>query len=146
MLTNQDRLHSTQLLLRVVFGVVPIAAGADKFFNFLTNWTQYLNPTMERFLPVSPAAFMHVVGVIEIVAGIIVLSSFTEVGAYIVSAWLALIALSLLASGKYLDVAVRDLVMSTASYTLAVLSHGQTEGVSTRSYQTVTNHAANIHP
>ena len=74
------------------------------------------------------------------------LSSFTEVGAYIVSAWLALIALSLLASGKYLDVAVRDLVMSTASYTLAVLSHGQTERASARVYQTVTNHAANIQP
>ena len=127
MSSNQDRIHSTQQLLRVIFGVVPIAAGADKFFNLLTNWTQYINPTFERLLPVSPATFMHGVGVIEIVAGIIVLSPLTVVGAYIVSAWLTLIALSLLASGKYLDVAVRDLVMSTAAYSLAVLSQVQLE-------------------
>src|SRR4051812_14653990 len=131
MLTNQDRIHSTQLLLRVIFGVVPIAAGADKFFNFLTDWTQYINPALERFLPVSPAVFMHVVGVIEIVAGIIVLSRYTVVGAYIVSVWLGLIALSLIASGKYLDVAVRDLVMSTASYSLAVLSQAEAEQTET---------------
>ncbi len=86
---------------------------------------------LERFLPVSPSVFMHAVGVIEIVAGIIVLSRFTVVGAYIVSAWLALIALSLIASGKYLDVAVRDLVMSTASYSLAVLSQVESEQTAT---------------
>lgn len=111
MSANQDRVHGIQQLLRVIFGVVPIAAGADKFFNFLTDWTQYR--------------------VIEIVAGIIVLSRFTVVGAYIVSAWLALIALSLIASGKYLDVAVRDLVMSTASYSLAVLSQVESEQTAT---------------
>ncbi len=131
MSASQDRVHGIQQFLRVIFGVVPIAAGADKFFNFLTDWTQYINPTFERFLPVSPSVFMHAVGVIEIVAGIIVLSRFTVVGAYIVSAWLALIALSLIASDKYLDVAVRDLVMSTASYSLAVLSQVESEQTST---------------
>ncbi len=34
MSANQDRVHGIQQLLRVIFGVVPIAAGADKFFNF----------------------------------------------------------------------------------------------------------------
>ena len=76
MSANQDRVHGIKQLLRVIFGVVPIAAGADKFFNFLTDWTQYINPMLERFLPVSPSVFMHAVGVIEIVAGIIVLSPF----------------------------------------------------------------------
>ena len=131
MSSTQDRIHRTQQLLRVVFGIVPIAAGADKFFNFLTNWTQYINPTLERLIPVSPATFMHSVGIVEITAGIIVLSRYTAAGAYIVSAWLALIGLSLISSGKYLDVAVRDLVMSTASYSLAVLSQSQSERAST---------------
>jgi hypothetical protein len=65
---------------------------------------------------------MHIVGVIEIAAGLVVLSRFRTVGAYIVSAWLALIAVSLIVSGKYLDVAVRDIVMSIGAYTLATLS------------------------
>jgi len=65
---------------------------------------------------------MHIVGIIEIVAGILVLSRFTTLGAYIVSAWLTLIALSLIFSGHYLDVAVRDIVMAIGAFTLGVLS------------------------
>jgi len=127
MLTNQDRVHSVQQLLRVLFGVVPVVAGADKFFNLLTNWEQYVNPTLERLLPFSTTTFMHIAGVIEIVAGLIVLSRFTTFGAYLVSAWLALIAVSLLASGHFLDVAVRDLVMSATAYSLATLSRVRQE-------------------
>ena len=70
---------------------------------------------------------MHIAGVIEIGAGLIVLSRFTTFGAYLVSAWLALIAVSLLASGHFLDVAVRDLVMSATAYSLATLSRVRQE-------------------
>jgi uncharacterized membrane protein YphA (DoxX/SURF4 family) len=118
-------------LLRVIYGVVPVVAGLDKFFNILTDWARYLNPTLARLLPVSAPTFMHTIGVIEIVAGLIVLSRFTSVGAYIVSAWLALIGLSLIASGNYLDVAVRDLVMSAGAYTLAELSYSHQEQTAT---------------
>ena len=122
MLSNQDRVRTVQTTLRILFGVVPVVAGADKFFNLLTNWAQYLNPTLAGLLPVSAATFMHVVGIIEIAAGLLVLSRFTTIGAYVVSAWLALIGISLIASGKFLDVAVRDLVMSVSAYSLACLN------------------------
>jgi uncharacterized membrane protein YphA (DoxX/SURF4 family) len=127
MATNQVRVNFVQQLLRVIFGAVPVVAGLDKFFNVLTDWTQYVNPTLERLLPFSASSFMHIVGVIEIGAGLVVLSPFAALGAYIVSAWLALIAISLVASGKFLDVAVRDLVMSAAAYSLAVLSEVREE-------------------
>jgi uncharacterized membrane protein YphA (DoxX/SURF4 family) len=120
--TNQKKLDSLLWVLRLTYGVVPIVAGLDKFFNILTNWEQYLNPTLARFLPFSASAFMHVVGIIEIAAGIIVLSRFTTLGAYVVSAWLTLIALSLIFSGHYLDVAVRDVVMAVGAGSLGVLS------------------------
>lgn len=64
---------------------------------------------------------MMIVGVIEIIAGIVVFIN-TQKGAYLVSVWLVLIALSLLASGSYLDVAVRDLAMAIGAYSLAKLS------------------------
>jgi hypothetical protein len=69
-------------------------------------------------IPFSPATFMMIVGVIEIAAGLIVFFK-TEIGAYIVSAWLTLIALSLLAGFIFLDVAVRDLVMALSAFLLA---------------------------
>jgi len=111
-------LSKIQTLLKLTFGIVPIVAGADKFTNLLTDWSHYLNPSLTSILPFSPHVFMMVVGVIEICAGVIVLVK-TNVGAYIVSAWLVLIALTLLASGKFLDVAVRDLVMAIGAYSLA---------------------------
>ena len=64
---------------------------------------------------------MMIVGVIEIIAGIIVLIK-TEIGGYIVAAWLTVIALTLLAGFNYLDVAVRDLVMAIAALSMARLS------------------------
>ena len=111
-----------QNLLRLTFGIVPIVAGLDKFTNLLTHWADYLNPAVAHILPVSAMAFMKIVGIIEIVAGIIVLVR-PLVGAYIVMAWLICIALQLIAGGHYLDVAIRDLVMAIGAYTLARLSH-----------------------
>jgi len=128
MIANTRRLDSLRQVLRLTYGIVPIVAGLDKFLNLLTNWEQYLSPTAVRLLPMSPTTFMHAVGVIEIAAGIIVLAGFTTLGAYIVSAWLTLIALSLIQSGHYFDVAVRDLVMAVGAYSLGVLNEVLHEG------------------
>ena len=108
-------------VLKYTFVLVPIVAGLDKFTNVLTTWSQYVSPGMAAMLPFEPSTFMMIVGVIEIVAGILVLVK-TKIGAYVVSAWLAAIALSLLFSWSYVDVAVRDLVMSIAAFSLAKLS------------------------
>lgn len=113
--------RSTFDLLRITFGVVPIVAGADKFTDILTHWENYLNPSVANMLPFAPHSFMMIVGVIEIVAGIIVLAK-PAVGGLIVAAWLTLIALTLLAGGNYLDVAVRDLVMAISAFSLARIS------------------------
>ena len=106
-------------LLRLTFGIVPIVAGIDKYTDLLTNWDKYLHPAIAAMLP--PHTFMMIVGAIEIVAGIIVLAK-PAIGGYIVAAWLTCIALSLLAGGNYLDVAVRDLVMAIAAFSLARLA------------------------
>jgi len=113
--------HRVYTLMKLTYGLVPIVAGLDKFTNLLTDWEKYLNPTLAQMLPFSPHTFMLIVGVIEIIAGLIVLSR-PAIGAYIVMAWLALIALSLLATKGYLDVAVRDLVMAIGAYSLAQLA------------------------
>lgn len=112
-------------LLKYTFIVVPIVAGLDKFTNVLTYWPQYVSDGMANLIPFEPATFMMVVGVIEIVAGIIVLTK-TRIGAYIVSAWLLCIALSLVFSWTYVDVAVRDIVMAIAALSLAKLSDNNT--------------------
>lgn len=105
-------------LLKITFGIVPIVAGLDKFTNLLTNWENYINPSFASISPFDGHTFMMIVGVIEIIAGIIVLAKPT-IGGYIVAAWLTLISLTLLASGNFLDVAVRDLVMAVGAFSFA---------------------------
>lgn len=107
-------------LLKYTFGLVPIVAGFDKFTNILADWSQYLSDGLAGMLPFAPSTFMMIVGVIEIAAGVLVLTK-TKLGAIIVSAWLMLIALTLIFSWTYVDVAVRDLVMAVAAFSLAKL-------------------------
>ena len=108
-------------LLRLTYGIVPIVAGLDKFTNLLTHWEKYLHPGLAAMIPFSAHLFMMIVGVIEITAGIIVLIK-PATGGLIVMAWLAVIALTLLASGNYIDVAVRDLTMAIGAYSLSRIS------------------------
>ncbi len=114
-------LSEVQLILKLTYGIIPIVAGADKFTNLLTTWSDYLNPSLAAILPFGSSTFMMIVGVIEILAGILVFID-VQKGAYLVSAWLVLIALSLLAGLNYLDIAVRDLAMAIGAFSLAKIS------------------------
>lgn len=122
MLIPENRLDSVWWVLRISLGVVPFLAGLDKFFNLLTNWEMYLSPMAQHLLPVSGTTFMHLAGVIEMVVGLAILTRWTRIGSYIAMIWLVAIAVELITTGKFFDVAVRDLVMAIAAYTLARLT------------------------
>jgi uncharacterized membrane protein YphA (DoxX/SURF4 family) len=117
-----SRVDSIILTLRIAFGLTAFLAGLDKFFNLLTNWEQYVSPLALDILPLSAGALMRIAGVIEMIAGIAVLSGLTRLGGYVIAGWLTAIALSLVFSGRYFDVAVRDLVMALGAFSLARLS------------------------
>jgi uncharacterized membrane protein YphA (DoxX/SURF4 family) len=117
-----DKLNSAWWALRIGLGAGPFLAGLDKFFNLLADWQIYLNPMAERLLPVSGATFMHIVGVIEMIVGLTILTRWTRIGSYIAMLWLVAIAVNLISTGRFLDVAVRDLEMAIAAYTLARLT------------------------
>ncbi len=119
----RPRSYAAWKLLKYTYGIVPIVAGLDKFFNILTNWSAYANPAIAKAVSLEPATFMYIVGVIEIIAGILVLSKATKFGAYLVALWLLIIAGDLVSMGVYYDVAVRDAVMAIGAIALGLLSH-----------------------
>jgi uncharacterized membrane protein YphA (DoxX/SURF4 family) len=119
--TAIQQTEKVQQVLKYTYGLIPIVAGADKFTNLLTNWEDYLSPSISTMLPFNAATFMSIVGIIEIVAGVLVLFR-PRIGGYVVMAWLIAIALTLIAGGHYFDVAVRDLVMAIGAFCLAKLS------------------------
>jgi uncharacterized membrane protein YphA (DoxX/SURF4 family) len=125
MVSNRN-LNAPWWTLRIALGLTAFLAGADKFLNLLTDWTVYLSPIVTRV--VDAGVFMRAVGVIEMAAGALLLAGLTRLGGYIVSVWLVGIALNLLTTGHYFDVAVRDLVMACAAFSLAKLSEAREEG------------------
>ena len=128
-MTLDKHLNSAWWALRIGLGLAAFLAGLDKFFNLLTNWTTYLNPLATRVIPLSPATFMHVAGVVEMIVGVAVLTRWTRPGAYVTMIWLTCIALNLVAMGAFFDVAVRDLEMAIAAYTLARLTEARATAV-----------------
>lgn len=124
MTRSEAAAESIYLPLRLTYGLVPLLAGLDKFFNLLADWPSYLSPGIAGLLPVTPQAFMYVVGVVEIAVGLMVLTRWTRLGAWIAMAWLALIAVNLLTMGV-LDIAVRDLALAVGAYSLARLAEAR---------------------
>jgi hypothetical protein len=114
-------------ILYWTYGLVPIVAGADKFMHVLTDWNKYLAPVVADIIPLSPNTFMSIVGVIEIIAGIIVLAK-PKIGSLIVALWLVGIAINLLLTGQYYDIAVRDTVMAIGAFCLYTLVNGKQNG------------------
>jgi len=104
---NEDR---ARLALKLGYGLVPIVAGADKFSNLLVDWEKYLSPQVERALPVPGRTFMKLVGLVEMVAGGLVL-----VG------WLGAIAANLVLDRDW-DVAARDALLAVGAAALALMS------------------------
>jgi len=109
------------MILYAGFVALPIIAGADKFFDLLVNWDAYLAPIVTQTLGVNAHTFMLIVGVIEIVAGVLVLVR-PQIGAYVVGLWLLGIIMNLLIRGGAYDIALRDFGLSLGAFALARIS------------------------
>ncbi|MGH9859557.1 MAG: hypothetical protein ACRD5F_05985 [Candidatus Acidiferrales bacterium] len=130
---NDRGLNSAWWALRIGLGVGPFLAGLDKFFNILTDWSMYLSPMVEGMLPISGTAFMQVVGVIEMLVGLAILTRWTRLGSYVAAGWLVAISINLVTTGLFLDLAVRDLEIAIAAYTLARLTEARQPAGATQS-------------
>jgi len=115
-------LEAPRVALRFGLGLAAFLAGLDKFVGLLADWPAYLTPVIAGMLPVSPEVFMRAAGVIEMIVGLAILTQWTREGAWIASAWLLLIAVNLVLTGRFFDVAVRDVEMAIAAFALARLT------------------------
>ena len=117
-----SRLNAGWWALRIGLGVGPIITGIDKYFDKLADWGMYLSPLATKVVPISATNFMHVIGVVEILAGLVVLSRWTKWGSYIVMLWLLGIAMNLLTTGMFYDLAMRDVEIAIGAFVLSQLT------------------------
>lgn len=118
--TLADPAYQAYQILRVGFTVAPILFGLDKFFNIMVEWEKYVAPWIVRIVG-NAHAFMLVVGVVEIVAGLLVALK-PRWGGYIVALWLVGIIFNLLTYPGFYDIALRDFGLLLAALALARLS------------------------
>jgi uncharacterized membrane protein YphA (DoxX/SURF4 family) len=116
-----DPAYQAFLLLRIAFTVAPVVFGLDKFTNVLVDWEGYLAPWINDIVPGSASTAMHLVGVVEIAAGLAVALK-PRYGAYLVAAWLGGIIVNLLTYSGYYDIALRDFGLMLGALTLARLA------------------------
>src|SRR6478609_11710572 len=109
------------LLLRTVFTVAPIIFGLDKFTNLLTDWTMYLAPVATSVVPLPAQTIMYIVGVVEIIAGVMVALR-PRFGSALVAVWLLGIIINLIVLGSFYDVALRDFGLLVGALALNRLS------------------------
>src|SRR5262252_1073645 len=69
---STDPIYQSYQILHVTFTIAPILAGFDKFLHLLTNWDKYLAPAFARLSPIPPHSLMLVIGMVEIIAGVVV--------------------------------------------------------------------------
>ena len=125
---RRDPAAQAFMLLRIAFTVAPILFGIDKFANVLTDdWTKYLAPEFNDIIPGSAADAMHIVGVVEIAAGLVV-ALMPRFGGVLVAGWLGGIIVSLLLVGGYGDIALRDFGLLLGALTLARLASAFGDG------------------
>jgi hypothetical protein len=110
------------MLLRIGLTVAPILFGLDKFAHVMVDdWTRYLAPQFNDLIPGSAADAMHIVGVVEIAAGLVVAVA-PRLGGLLVAGWLGGIIVSLLLVGGYGDIALRDFGLLLSGLTLSRLA------------------------
>jgi hypothetical protein len=119
---RRDPVAQAFLVLRIAFTVAPILFGIDKFANVLTDdWTRYLSTQFNDLIPGNASDAMHIVGVVEIVAGLTV-AAMPRFGGLLVAGWLGGIILNLLLVGGYGDIALRDFGLLLGALSLSRLA------------------------
>jgi uncharacterized membrane protein YphA (DoxX/SURF4 family) len=119
---RRDPAAQAYLLMRIAFTVAPILFGIDKFANVLANdWTVYLSTQFNDIIPGSAATAMHLVGIVEIVAGLVVAIA-PRFGGLLVASWLGGIIVNLLLVGGYGDIALRDFGLLLGALSLSRLA------------------------
>ncbi len=137
-----QRLNTAFWALRVGLGLGAFLAGLDKFFNILADWEMYLNPLATKVIPVSDVVFMRAVGVVEMIVGLVILSGLTRLGGYVMAVWLVAIAINLVTTGQFYDLAVRDVEIAIGAFTMARLSEARAAAAAANPELVRARHAA----
>lgn len=120
---HEAKVFKTWHLLKITYAIVPILVGLDKIFmsNMIVDWAKYVSPVISSHIPLDIAHFLMIVGIIEVLAGILVWFA-PRFGGYLVALWMLAIVLNLISMNAFYDIIARDIVIAIGALALAWLS------------------------
>src|SRR5688572_28899594 len=117
---NESKFNTIWTISQHVYGPVPILIGADKFTFFFVNWNIYVSPYAASIIPIT--MLVPLVGIIEIAAGLLILTKYPRFGAYLVAAWIGIIIINLFMIGDLYDIILRDIAIAFGYIVFAKLT------------------------
>lgn len=110
MMVNDNAFNKLWTASKYIYGLVPVLIGLDKFFFFIVDWNIYVSPAAASMIPI--ATLVPLVGIIEIAAGILILTKYPRFGAYLVAAWIGVVIINLFMIGGLYDIILRDIAIA----------------------------------
>lgn len=110
MIVNDTKFNSLWTISKYVYGIVPILIGLDKFSFLIVNWNIYVSPTAMTIIPIN--YLVPGVGIIEIAAGLLILTHWPRFGAYLVATWIGVVIINLFMLGGLYDIILRDVAIA----------------------------------
>jgi hypothetical protein len=120
MIVNDNKFNQLWTLSKYVYGLVPIFIGLDKFCFFIVNWNIYVSPFAASIIPIM--YLVPIVGIIEIAAGLLILTKYPRFGAYLVAAWIGVIIINLFMIGGLYDIILRDIAIAFSYIVFGMLT------------------------
>jgi len=121
-MTKRTKLDAIYMVLKYAYGLAAIVIGLDKFFGYIVDWKMYVGQFVIQIAPIGVTHLLYAIGTIEIVVGLLILSKFTRLGAYLVMTWFLVVVVNLLIMGQFMDIVLRDLLLAVGAWALAQLA------------------------
>jgi len=119
-LINESKFNGIWTISRYVYGLVPVVIGIDKFTFCIVNWNIYVSSFVASYFPLT--TFVSVVGIIEIAAGLLILTKWPRFGAYLVAAWIGLVIVNLFMIPDMYDIILRDVAIAFGYIVFGVMT------------------------
>jgi hypothetical protein len=122
-MVNEKKLNTIWAISKYVYGLVPVLIGLDKFSFLIVDWNIYVSPFIRTLFPI--IYFIPIVGIIEIVAGLLILTKYPRFGAYLVAAWIGLVIVNLFMIGGMYDIILRDIAIAFGYIVFGMLTEAK---------------------
>jgi len=125
---NDNKFNTIWTVSKYVYGLVPVLIGLDKFSFLIVDWNIYVSPFAASIIPIS--TLVPLVGIIEIAAGLLILTKYPRFGAYLVAAWIGIIIINLFMIGGLYDIILRDIAIAFGYIVFGMLTELKESSIS----------------